>query len=353
MARKPAAAERGAALQALKAALKSGEFANLYVFFGEEAFLKERYWQMMEKKLLEGAAAEFNYHRFNAETLTPQALSEAVEAMPMMAERTLIRVDDVDFFKQAEGAREQYREVLSDLPPYCCLVLYYDTVEFKTNGTMRKLNEVFQTKAQQVEFVKQSERDLIAWIARHFRAHEKAVSDQVCQYLMFITDGTMTTLASEIEKVASYAKGAEITKGDVDAVVIPALTAQTFDISNALVDGNYDAALRKLQELYAMQTEPILILGAIGNQMRRIYYAKTVMAAGQGQQALMELTGLKSYPAGLTINAARRVGEGFCRRAVELCLQADRDMKSSQDDPERLLEVLIAALAQEARNGTR
>ena len=163
----------------------------------------------------------------------------------------------------------------------------------------------------------------------------------------------MTTLASEIEKVASYAKGAEITKGDVDAVVIPALTAQTFDISNALVDGNYDAALRKLQELYAMQTEPILILGAIGNQMRRIYYAKTVMAAGQGQQALMELTGLKSYPAGLTINAARRVGEGFCRRAVELCLQADRDMKSSQDDPERLLEVLIAALAQEARNGTR
>ena len=172
MARKPAAAERGAALQALKAALKSGEFANLYVFFGEEAFLKERYWQMMEKKLLEGAAAEFNYHRFNAETLTPQALSEAVEAMPMMAERTLIRVDDVDFFKQAEGAREQYREVLSDLPPYCCLVLYYDTVEFKTNGTMRKLNEVFQTKAQQVEFVKQSERDLIAWIARHFRAHE-------------------------------------------------------------------------------------------------------------------------------------------------------------------------------------
>ena len=102
-----------------------------------------------------------------------------------------------------------------------------------------------------------------------------------------------------------------------------------------------------------MQTEPILILGAIGNQMRRIYYAKTVMAAGQGQQALMELTGLKSYPAGLTINAARRVGEGFCRRAVELCLQADRDMKSSQDDPERLLEVLIAALAQEARNGTR
>lgn len=84
----------------------------------------------------------------------------------------------------------------------------------------------------------------------------------------------------------------------MDAVVIPALSAQTFDISNAITDGNYGAALRKLQDLYAMQTEPILILGAIGSQLRRLLYAKTVMNAGQGQQALMELTGMKSYPRG-------------------------------------------------------
>ena len=262
-------------------------------------------------------------------------------------------MDDVDFFKQAEGAREQYRTIFADLPEYCCLVLYYDTAEWKPNGTMQKLNEVFQTKCERVEFGKQSERDLVAWIQRHFKAHEKWADDRLCQYLIFLTDGTMTTLAGEIEKVASYAKGQEITKGDMDAVVIPALSAQTFDISNAITDGNYDAALRKLQDLYAMQTEPILILGAIGSQLRRLLYAKTVMNAGQGQQALMELTGMKSYPAGLTMNAARRVGDGFCRRAVELCLQADRDMKASRDDPERVLEVLLAALAQEARSGTR
>ena len=161
---------------------------------------------------------------------------------------------------------------------------------------MRKLNEVFQTKCERVEFGKQSERDLVAWIQRHFKAHEKWADDRLCQYLIFLTDGTMTTLAGEIEKVASYAKGQEITKGDMDAVVIPALSAQTFDISNAITDGNYDAALRKLQDLYAMQTEPILILGAIGSQLRRLLYAKTGMNAGQGQQALMELTGMKSYP---------------------------------------------------------
>ena len=50
-----------------------------------------------------------------------------------------------------------------------------------------------------------------------------------------------------------------------------------------------------------MQEDCSLILGAIGSQMRRLHYAKTIMACGKGQDTLMELTGLKSYPAGLTI----------------------------------------------------
>ena len=77
MARKTGGEERAAALQRLKAALKTGDVGNFYVFFGEEAFLKEHYWRMLEKKLLDGPAAKFNFHRFNAETLSPQALSEA------------------------------------------------------------------------------------------------------------------------------------------------------------------------------------------------------------------------------------------------------------------------------------
>ena len=58
MARKTGGEERAAALQRLKAALKTGDVGNFYVFFGEEAFLKEHYWRMLEKKpFLRPAAA--------------------------------------------------------------------------------------------------------------------------------------------------------------------------------------------------------------------------------------------------------------------------------------------------------
>lgn len=192
---------------------------------------------------------------------------------------------------------------------------------------------------------------MCAWITRHFRAHGKSVTDELCQYLIFRTDGLMTTLGGEIDKIAAYQEGEAITRGAIDAVVIPALSAQTFDISDAVVNRDFEKALFKLQELYAMQTDPIVVLGAIGAQLRRLYYARVILSSGGGQKELMELTGLKSYPAGLTMTAARRVTDRFCQSAIQLVLDTDLSMKTSAGEQEQLLELLLVRLAQEAQHG--
>ena len=127
------------AVRRFKADLKTGTLGSFYIICGEEAFLRGHYVDLVTKKLTDGPAGEFNFHRFSADDCTPQALADAIDAMPMMAERTLVRVDDVDLFKQPEGAREQYAAILSDIPDYCCVLFVYDTVEFKINGTMKKL----------------------------------------------------------------------------------------------------------------------------------------------------------------------------------------------------------------------
>ena len=69
------------------------------------------------------------------------------------------------------------------------------------------------------------------------------------------------------------------------------------------------------------------------------------------QKELMELTGLKSYPAGLTMTAARRVTDRFCQSAIQLVLDTDLAMKTSAGEQEQLLELLLVRLAQEAQHG--
>lgn len=92
-----------------------------------------------------------------------------------------------------------------------------------------------------------------------------------------------------------------------------------------------------------------MILAAIGSQMRRIYTAKRLRGTNPAGQ-LMELYGIKSYPANKSADFARRLSLPFCRHAVLRCLEADEQLKTSYDDPERVLELLVIELAQEARN---
>lgn len=339
------------AVRRFKADLKAGTLGSFYIICGEEAFLRGHYVDLVTKKLTDGPAGEFNFHRFSADDCTPQALADAIDAMPMMAERTLVRVDDVDLFKQPEGAREQYAAILSDIPDYCCVLFVYDTVEFKINGTMKKLAAAVKEHAQILSFGKQSERDLCSWITRHFRAHGKSVTDELCQYLIFRTDGLMTTLGGEIDKIAAYQEGDAITRGAIDAVVIPALSAQTFDISDAVVNRDFEKALFKLQELYAMQTDPIAVLGAIGCAAAQALLRACHSLRRRWAEGTDGTDRLKSYPAGLTMTAARRVTDRFCQCAIELVLDTDVAMKTSAGEQEQLLELLLVRLAQEAQHG--
>jgi DNA polymerase III delta subunit len=94
-----------------------------------------------------------------------------------------------------------------------------------------------------------------------------------------------------------------------------------------------------------------MILGAIGNHFRRLGTARTLLDNGRPASELMRLCGMGEYPARKTMSAAAKVSARFCRVSAELIMETDNNMKTSYDDPERLLEVLLAQLAQEARNG--
>ncbi len=335
----------------LKTAIKNRELERLYFFHGEEVFLLHHYLDQMEKKTIDELTWDFNFHRFNSETFSVQSFSDAVEALPMMAERTFVEADEIDLFKLAEADREKMVSILEDIPDYCTVVFTYETVEFKPDKRQKKLWEVIDRRGCIVEFAKQNQRELISWVTRHFSAHGKRISSDLSAYLIDITGGTMTALQSEIDKISAYSGADEICKADIDAVTEPVLDAVVFQMTDLLGSGEYGAALLKLQQLLKMQQEPIPILGAIGGHFRRISTARTLIDCGKNADDLMHLTGLKDYPARKTMSAARKFSTRFCRAASELILETDYKMKTSFDDPVRLLELLILALAQEARNG--
>lgn len=346
MAKKQAAPN---GLQELKTSIKNKSLDRLYFFHGEETFLLNHYLTQMKKLTLDPLTESFNFHRLNSETFDIRDFADAVENLPMMAESTFVQVDDIDLFKLNEGDRSKMAEILSDIPEYCTVVFTYLTVGWKPDKRLKKLWEAVDGGCI-VEFAKQDQRDLIAWVTRHFAANKKRISTDLCAYLIDITGGTMTALSGEIDKICAYSGADEIRKTDIDAVTEPVLDAVVFQMTDCLSQGNYAKALVKLRQLIKMQQEPLMILGAVGSHFRRLGTARILLDGGKNASDLMRLTGMSDYPARKTIAAAGRFSAAFYAKAAELIMETDRSIKTSQDEPERLLEVLILQLAQEAKN---
>lgn len=339
------AASAGAAQ--LKKDIQQGSIQNCYIIYGEESYLKEYYLQALIQKTVDEAFLDFNYQRFEGKELTPEQFTEAVDSYPAMAERRLILIRDFDLYKAPAAMKDSLLETLADLPPYLCLVFYYDILELKTDKR-QKIHALLSKNACFAEFTHLAERELMDWIRRRLRALGKGIADTDCAYFIFYCGNDMTQLAGEIEKAAAFCTVEAVTKYHIDMVCTRVLSAAIFDLTDALADQNFTRCFTVLQELIAQKNDEIQIFSTIIRHLQRMYAAKLAEQEHAGEAALMNLLNAKSsfYVRKIT-SSARKLPLTWLRTAILLCAQTDAQLKSSVTDKKRLIELTLLQLEQE------
>ena len=339
------------AYKKLLADLAADTLGTAYIFYGEESYLREYYITEMRKKLVPAGFEQFNCHKLEGKSLTAQALAETVEAMPMMAQRTMVHVVDWDLFKLGEEQRNGLIALLEDFPSYCCLVIVYDQLEYKPNKTYKKLCAALNKHVQAVKFEEQSQDDMRKWVARRFRATGHTIDVPTAEHLLFTCGSLMNGLIPEIEKIGAYARQERITKADIDAVAAPVLEAQVFDLSKAVARGDYNQAAELLGALLKLQEEPIMLLALLGKELRRLYTARVALDTGRDKFWLMEQWNIRFESiARQLFENARRVDQRWCANAVKRCYEVDVRIKSVNGvNGEDELKLLLMELAQGVR----
>ena len=332
--------------QLLKQDLKNHTVGSLYVIGGEEAYLKQHYLAALDKEVVDETFRDFNYTVFEGASLTAEDLRDTVDSFPMMAERRMIVVKDLDIFKPTAALKDELPAILSDLPEFVCLVFYYDTRELKPDKRTKLYASIAKTGCI-ANFSQLERHDLIPWVKRHVRAAGKQIDNDTCDYLLFICGTSMTNLLSEIEKACAHSATDSVKKSDIDAVCTKVLDAVTFDLTDAITAQRFDRALGLVQELIAQKNEPIVLLAAVARHMQRLYAARLALEAHSSETQLMELLGSKSpYYARKMQQSAAQLSVKWLRRAVLLCGESDVAMKSAGSDRQKVLELLLLQLAE-------
>ncbi len=313
-------------IKEFKTNLKEGNISNLYVFHGEEGYLREYYLSELQKVVVGDMLPEFNLVIFNKE-VTFNELSEAVESYPAMSEKKLVIVRDFDVVSANADFSEKAQKLFSDMPEYCVLVFVYANIEYKPDKR-RKLFKTIEKEADIVEFLPASRTDLLSWIKRRFSANGKEISTDTADYLMFYSGELMEHLIPEIEKISAYSKKSEITKADIEEIASKNVSAVVFDVLNAIAEKKYTKALSDINDLEARNEKPILVLAQIAQQFRRVYAAKLILERGGGAHDVAKLFEMRNeYPARIAVEAARKIDKKSVKRAIELSAETDAKLK--------------------------
>lgn len=330
--------------------IKAGLPASLYLLTGPEDFLKEKCIEQAKKKLVAPGFEDFNFQSFS-EMPDFSLCADFVNGLPMMSDRKLLVLRKCGFFDGRLKGRSEWESLFGNLPSTVCVFLWEPDPEKKSgkkksaDAKKKKpanLREFCENVGVTVDFQFQTESKLITWIAKAAMNGGKLIDRQCASYLVASLGRSMSVLKTEMEKVTAYAAGEQITRSDIDAVIIRPAEDRAFKLIDAVVDGRRDLGFAYLGELRRNRTEPVPFLSLLSGQLLTIYKARLLLDEGCQRAAAVKRLGVAPFLAEKCVTKAQRISEESLEALISLCKDADRDIKMGRVEPWTALDLIIA-----------
>ncbi len=259
-------------LKALKVALESGRFDAVYLFHGADDYLKEERVRAVVARATDPSTRDFNLEQLRGAECDVAALSSALEALPMLAERRVVVLRDPSALKKP--ARERLERHLAS-PSTDLLLLLVLPAGVKADAAM-----LGATTA--VEFKPLVDEDLLKWI--HHRATTACgttILPDAAALLAVYGGNDLALLAGELQKLAAYTNGAPIDTAAIDAVtgVRPGHTLG--DLLDRAAARDTTGAIALVQEVLAQPKQSaVTVVMALAAQMLAIGWGVAARARG-------------------------------------------------------------------------
>lgn len=320
------------------AEIKAGLPRPLYVFTGPEDFLKEHAIEQAKEKLVAPGFEDFNFQSYS--TVPDFSLcADFVTGLPMMSDRKLLVLRKCGFFSGSLKAKADWEELFADLPESVCVLLWEPDPEKGKKGASG-LRKVCEKAGVTVEFPLQTETKLMPWLAKIAAADGKLIDRDCASYLIASLGRSMTVLKTEMQKVNNYARGDQITREDIDAVIVRPAEDRVFKLVDAIMDSRRDLSFGYLYELRQNRTEPVAFLSLFSGQLLNIYRAKLLLGEGYQRSVVIQKMG-GGWAVEKSVNKAARASEEGLEELIRLCRDADRDIKQGRMEPWTALELII------------
>ncbi|OGO90361.1 MAG: DNA polymerase III subunit delta [Clostridiales bacterium GWF2_38_85] len=339
-------------IDVLKIKLKENNINGAFLFCGDDEYTKD-YYSTQIKKLTTAVLPEFNHIILDAKNDSVNELSATFNTFPFMSENKLIELKKLDIPKLSEKEAIEYAEVISSIPEYCTLLMLYRIGELEYKQTSGKsknkgISDLFSAIKKNgiiVEFKTPETSKLLSWVIRHFKNEGIFIDNNIANYLIEYCGSDLYTLSGEIDKLCNYCENKSVSKKDIELVCCPNVTYQAFDLTRAMIEKDYNKALKIFGNLQLYKTEPTIILGTISKLLSDMLIIKAGMDCNISTKNIAYKSGISEWIIKKYTAFLQNQTNDFLRFASGVCLEADSKMKSSGQETYSILEMLIIRIS--------
>ena len=330
--------------------LKKNDLARVYLFQGDEEYVKSRALSALREKLIPVGLEQLN--DTTLEGVTAQRIIETAETLPFMAEKRLVTVRDWAPLMTGQSKDEvnevaRMKKWLANPPESTVLVFYMRGV-----ASSRAMGKALTQEglAQVVQFSELQEKELLSWIGKEFKRLGKTMSAADMRFFVDQAGQSLIVLEGEIQKLAGFAGERQaITRDDVRSVVTPSVEYQIYKIMEELVAGNAAEGFAAMKELLQAGEDRIPMLALFERQLANLSAVADARERGELKPETLKILGMKSYPYDMAVKQLANLKPGAAKELYEKAVEYDFSIKSGRMRDQAALEGLMLDILRAAK----
>ena len=340
------------ALSKVSAAFKRGQPHAAYYIYGPEDVLKDDAIRYILDLALDPTMRDFNLDQVSAGTLDPEAVEALCTTVPMMAERRVVIIRDVEQWKRRTRGRSAVIRYLEHPSPETVLILVQGAGEEKPDKDLLK-------HAEPIACAMESGADVRRWVDRKAAERGLTFEDGAVDHLVKVTGTSLSAISIELEKLASLPAGVAITVRQVEELVGVRHGETPSDWRAAILDDDPANALKLLPNVLSQSgVSGVRLVSLLGTTLIGVGIVRAAYEKGQRGKALSDAAfaalsagrpgGLGSWgpEASLWARWSAQWPASRIRAALEATLMADRSIKNTTLSSEQaILSDMIMRIA--------
>ena len=330
---------KGLSPEELLAEIAKGDIRLFYLLHGDEEYEREALVASLVEALVPAQTRDFNLDVLRAERLEVLDFFQVYETYPMMAESRLIVLRDAEALAadQCRGLERVFAAPVETSQ----LVVVGQKVDMR-----RKFFRELSRKGRALEFKPPYDNQVPQWIQRHAKRQGLQIEPAAIQLLSQYVGAKPRELASELEKLVSFAGvGHPITVSAVEQVAGITRGASVFDLADALGKGQGKLAQKLMQKFLSEGEEPTRAVAMVTRHFQLLLKAKVLMGKSLPRDKMAVELGVAPFFLAGYLEQAQRRSAAWLWAGLSALSEADWRLKSQGRRQEHLvLDLLVTKL---------